>query len=465
MFSRLARVFRLSVRELTIALVVFLLSLPAVTLRLYASDEVEYFSYLRSLWFDRDVSFENEYRYFYEHGVGSSGFADTFLNPTTDTGLRRNFGTMGSAILWAPFYAVADIGVRAARAMGSDAPADGYSKPYIAAVCIGSAVYGFLAILLSAAIARWLIGSGLRAAWLVWLGTPLLFYMYVAPGFAHATSAFAVAAFIFVWLHVRGDWNPRGVAALAAAGALMAMVREQDAFLVIGPIVDFLFARSVPGGRQLLARSIASAAIGAVTFLVVFAPQLAAYRALNGRFSPSPLVGRKMTWTSPHALQVVFSADHGFFLWTPLALLALGGLVWFGVSADRKDKPIAVAMLAMFAVAVYVTGSVESWTSAGGFGQRRFVNLTPILTVGLAVLVSGVRRPPGRAVITISAALCVWWNLSLIAQFGAHLMDRQGLELKRNAYTSFVTLPRLAPELAYRYIFDRPSFYEGRSPQ
>ena len=39
----------------------------------------------------------------------------------------------------------------------------------------------------------------------VWLGTPLLFYMYVAPPFSHACSAFAVALFVTVWLRVRGD--------------------------------------------------------------------------------------------------------------------------------------------------------------------------------------------------------------------------------------------------------------------
>ena len=41
---------------------VFILSLPAVTQRLYAADEIEYFAYLRSLWFDQDLSFENESR-------------------------------------------------------------------------------------------------------------------------------------------------------------------------------------------------------------------------------------------------------------------------------------------------------------------------------------------------------------------------------------------------------------------
>ena len=66
----------------------FLASLPAVTTRIYASDEAEYFSYLRSLWFDHDVSFENEYRYFYERGLSqASGFHETFLERQTPTGL------------------------------------------------------------------------------------------------------------------------------------------------------------------------------------------------------------------------------------------------------------------------------------------------------------------------------------------------------------------------------------------
>ena len=56
-------------RRLLLLVALFVVSLPAVTSRLYSSDEVEYFSYLRSLWFDHDVSFENEYQYFYDHHI------------------------------------------------------------------------------------------------------------------------------------------------------------------------------------------------------------------------------------------------------------------------------------------------------------------------------------------------------------------------------------------------------------
>ena len=57
----------------------------------------------------------------------------------------------------------------------------------------------------------------------------------------------------------------------------------------------------------------------------------------------------------------------------------------------------------------------------------------------------------------------MWWNITLTAQFGAGLMNRQRLELGRNAYDSFITVPRLVPELVYRYVFDRESFYQRSS--
>ena len=183
---------------------IFVLSLPAVTTRLYASDEIQYFAYLRSLWFDQDLSFENEYRHFYDRGVAKTvGFQETFLEMTTSTGLRYNFGTIGSAILWAPFYAAGDSVARIMRASGSDVAVDGYSAPYITAVTLGSAVYGFLALVLSIVAAHRIVGSGIVPGLFVWFGTPLFFYMYIAPGMAHACSAFAVAAFVVTWLRVR----------------------------------------------------------------------------------------------------------------------------------------------------------------------------------------------------------------------------------------------------------------------
>ena len=47
-----------------------------------------------------------------------------------------------------------------------------------------------------------------------------------------------------------------------------------------------------------------------------------------------------------------------------------------------------------------------------------------------------------------------------MAQYGASIMNRRQLEPARNAYVSFVVLPRRLPALAHRYLFDRSSFYQ-----
>lgn len=444
----------------------FIASLPAVTVRFYASDEIEYFAYLRSMWFDGDLSFDNEYRYFHDRDIARAWrFRETFLDAETPTGLRTNFAPVGSALLWAPMYALADAGVRVARAFGSPVAPDGFSKPYIAAIAYGSAIYGFVALLLSGHVAQRVVGDSVLAVLAVWLGTPLLFYMYVAPGFSHACSAFAVAAFVYVWLNVRRDWSWQGVAALGALAALMGMVREQDLFIALGPVLDFLvtFVRD----RQRSAKKvIARAAVGVATFAVCFVPQLIAYRVLYGRFWPSSTVEQKMTWTSPNAWRVLLSPQNGLFFWTPLALLAFVGLALLATSQRLHPNRVRIFVmcLVMVLTQIYVGGSLDTWAGAGSFGQRRLVGLTIFLVIGLAGLMQVVAAPWARRVLYGCVALSIWWNLGVTAQFGTGLMDRQRMDIGRVAYHNFVTIPQLIPSLAYRYAFERESFYQRPTP-
>jgi hypothetical protein len=463
----------ISRRQWIVLVCLFVLSLPAVTTRIYSSDEIQYFAYLRSMWFDRDLAFENEYRHFYDRGIAkSAGFHETFLaERKTDTGRRINFATVGCAILWTPFYAVGDV---VARTTGAEV--DGFSKPYIAAVAYGSAVYGFLALVLAILTARRLGYNAFSAAIAVWLGTPLLFYMYVAPPFSHACSAFGVALFTYVWIRVREDWPVRGFVALGAAGALMAMVREQDVFFVAGPAVDFLWSRVSEGRLPTVAlakvggarREVLGVIAGIITFVAAYTPQIATYLILNGHLGPHSSVGRKMNWMAPHGLEVLFSPQHGFFVWTPLALIAIAGLFFLLrhdslASAFRRKRQVAVCLLLMVALQIYVGGSVESWTVAGAYGQRRFIALTAALVLGLSALQYASKAVPW--LLSAVVALAVYWNLALIAEFSIGLMDRQRMEPAKNAYDAFVTLPRQAPSLVYRYLFDRSSFYRGARPE
>jgi hypothetical protein len=212
-------------------------------------------------------------------------------------------------------------------------------------------------------------------------------------------------------------------------------------------------------------------------FALGYVPQVIAYNALNGYPGPASHVARKMYWYAPHGLQVLLSPNHGFFFWTPLALLAIAGLIVLAMRTHADGaRRIGIALLVMVVSQVYVAGSVASWTVAGAFGQRRFVCLTVVLVIGLAVLFAdridsaddrgrlGHARPKGRAYWAAVVALCVWWNMALMFQFATGTMDRQRLEPGRNAYNAFVTVPLEAPALIYRYLTDRESFYRPPAP-
>jgi hypothetical protein len=461
-------------RELLWFAAAFLLVLPLVTTRLYASDEIEHYAWLRSLAFDADVNFENEYQYFYDAGVSRTpDFHETFLERTTEIGLRVNYAAPGSALLWAPFFGVAHL-----VALATGQPADGFSQPYISGVAYASAFYAFLAIAISAAIARRLVGRGIAAGLAIAAGTPLLFYAIVAPAFGHAASAFAVSLFIWIWLRVRESWTWQGVALLGLSAGLMGIVREQDLLLAAAPAIDFirsalLAARSSGTNtqRRSLVQRTAIAGVGTVSFLIAYAPLLLAYTALNGRPAATETATRKMSWSSPHAFSVLFDPEHGFLAWTPLAILAIAGLVLLAVrgapgarATGERAQPdlkwIGWMLLLMVLIQTYSSGSVESWTVAGSFGQRRFVALTPILVVGLAALLAHVRIGWPKHMVRILVFVCIWWNLGLMAQFGLHLMDRQRLTLSRNARLTFVELPLQAPSIAWRYLTDRSSLYK-----
>lgn len=445
-------------RILAVALLA-LLTLPAVTPRIYASDEVEYFAFLRSLTFDHDLSFENEYRHFADAGAGGAGFTETFLGDRyTHAGRRLNFATIGPAILWAPFYAAGHL---AAGILG--APQDGYSQPYITAVALGSLVYGWLALLLAAAMAERWFGRGLGAALAVLAGSPLLFYMYVAPPFSHACATFAVTVCLWTWLRVRETWTLGGVVWLGLTVGLMATMRDQAGLFAIAPALDF--------GRWALTRrdwrrAAGLVIAGTVATLVAYSPQLFASRAINGYFGPDKSIANKMSWSSPHAVGVLFDLEHGWLWWTPLALLSLVGLAAVASGHIRSrlgggladGRWVAICMVAAAVLQIYINGAVESWTVAGSFGQRRFVELTPLLVIGLAALASLSSTRARRLVWTVTA-VCIWWNVGLLLQFGTHRMDRQKLTLKDNARQTFVELPIEAPSLAWRYLTDRSSFY------
>jgi hypothetical protein len=473
------RVPRSAFRERAVLLLVglYLLTIPLMTHDIRAADEIEYFAYLHSVAFDRDLDFRNEYTYFLNRypakysclpgsPPGCKKLKETFIDTATPTGLRPNFGPIGTAILWSPFYAVGHLVAVGARALGASVATDGYGKVYLWAITLGSAFYSLAGLLLAYWLSRALVGQ-VAAFWAtltIWLGTPVIFYSHLAPGYSHAASLFAVSLFLFLWARWRDSLTiPRAIG-LGVVGGLVAMIREQDALFLAVPALYGAFRcwdALRRGAWREIARTVTRVATVGVAAIVTYVPQLVTYQILNGKPAPNKDVSDKMNIASPFFVEVMTDPAHALPYWSPIVLLALAGMVLL----IRRDPRLGLCLLVGFLLTWYINGAIKTWTTAGSFGARRFLNCTPIFVVGLAYAYEAIRAsrlarsPAWRAVVPVVSVLAIAWHAGLIVQFVTRMMDRQGLTWPDDLLNQF-RLPLHLPDIIRQLLTDRSSFYD-----
>jgi len=187
-------------------------------------------------------------------------------------------------------------------------------------------------------------------------------------------------------------------------------------------------------------RMLSCAGAGLLGVALAASPQLLIWQYFHGRpwiRYPTPYIG----FTPEGLWGTLLSARHGLLVWTPVALLAIAGLVVLA----RRERELGLVCLASLALLVISNSMVRDWWGGASFGMRRLVSGTPCLAVGLAVFLDRARAAlarwraragsaaPGRAAPgaaawsapAIALAFSVW-NLLLLAQYALGMISHSG---------------------------------------
>ena len=126
------------------------------------------------------------------------------------------------------------------------------------------------------------------------------------------------------------------------------------------------------GARSPFTALLAGHAIFLLAFALTLSPQFLTYQALNGRPRPSSTVEGKLDFLSPHLLDTLIDPQHGAFLWSPILMLGLVGMIWLW----RRDRLLAALLLLGFVAQTYINGAISTWHLTGSFGFRRLIECT-----------------------------------------------------------------------------------------
>jgi hypothetical protein len=334
-------------------------------------DVISYYSYLPATFIYGDVTLG-----FLDHPPEGFVNDDKFWPSTLENGNRLIITSMGLSVLYAPFFFMAHM---LAPVFGE--AADGFSSIYQFFLVISALVY----VVLGFVILKNLLLRSFRplptaiTLIAIALGTNLLYYTTYEAAMAHSYGFFL--AVLLLLLVIRWYERPTLLHTILTGALLgfIALVRPTNIVLVL-----LLILWDVRSWKGFLKR-FRLVLLMLAAFVAVWVPQFIYWKAITGQwlYFTYSAEGASFYWGHPHIWQSLFGFKKGWFIYTPMMLLAVAGIPLLRKRVPGLFIPLLVLLIAM----VYVQSSWWSWWFGGGFGLRAYIDIYGLLAVPLAAVV------------------------------------------------------------------------------
>jgi hypothetical protein len=382
--------------------------------KIRGEDPVNYFGIAHSILFDHDYNLNNEY----EHMPPDGRF---WTQNQPGTGLPGSPWGLGYSFLEIPLLA---LGTGVDAVAGN--PADGYSHWAVFFYCIGSPILAAcglaaLFLLLRSVAEYWGImpedhqsAYALFTTLAIFFGTNVGYYAFSQ--MSHSSTFLFASLFLMIWWRVRDSESPRDWVILGLVGGFLSICRWQDVLFVGGPLLYDLF------GGDWLKRSAwwRTRLLYALGIGVWWIPQVLQWKAIYGKYITIPQGGGIFSFPPPHVLQVLLSSQTGWFIWTPITVLGVAGLVAGAIKATRIYLPWIIVLT----LQTLVIGSVSFWSGLESFGARYMLSNTPLIGLGLITIFGVSAVWIKRSVAVACALFCVYTSLFAI-QFRLDLVPTE----------------------------------------
>lgn len=384
------------------------------------SDGRGYYAYLPAVFiyqdWDWNFVFENEKKLYPE----TPYVAGDYLNHVENDLVNRYFS--GTALLMAPFFLLA---MSFSYLLGF--PVNGYSMPFFIAIIFASLFY-FLAGLyfIRKTLLKYNFSELTIAVILIsfGLGTNLFHYATIETSMSHVYSFFLFSLFIYYTKCLSENYTFKNIIKLGLVVSLIFLVRPTNVLVVL--FLPFFFS----SGKSLIAflkkyvKDYKAVFITLVIFICIVAIQPIFYYLQVGKPWVYAYSDAKLILSEPHFIKVLFSYRKGLFIYTPITFVSLFGLIFL----IKNNKFQAVTWILAFIVFTYILSSWSWWWYGGSFGMRPFIELFPLFTILLAILLQTFKKIYFKGAIIFLLLLLCWVNCIQAYQYRNFILHWQNMD-------------------------------------
>ncbi len=224
---------------------------------------------------------------------------------------------------------------------------------------------------------------------------------------SHASSFLFGSLFLLSWWKVRDGTKLKGWFLLGMVGGIFSICRWQDVLYLGGPILYDLFNRHPFRDFRGWLRSRAVYATGA---LMCWIPQIIEWKMIYGKYLTLPQGGGFIKFPPTHVPDILFSTRGSWFLWPPLIIIGIAGLV---IPVTRNWR-LYVPWVSIVVLELLVIGAMDEWHGRDTFGSRYMLANTPVAALGLALLLASRNQQLRCAFVGISVVCALFTSLFLV---------------------------------------------------
>jgi len=366
------------------------------------ADAKGYYAYLPAVFIYHDLNFG-----FYdsvEKGPDADPHFVSEYRVQVDGGKTIDKYFCGTALAEAPFFLIAH-----AVSSISGANNNGFSQTYMLFITLAAIFYLWLGLWYTDKLLDlYRIRKGFRSICIIALlfGTNLFFYSVCEMGMSHIYS-FAFMA-MFCYFVKRSFMSAQGKHLFISLLLLGIIFLIRPANLMVLLALPFLAGDlyAILTGINTIKKNVLWFSAGIISCLLIMSIQMIIYKISTGHFWVDSYPGEDFHFNDPHFFSILFSYKKGLFLYTPLYLLALGGIYFF----FKKRKFEFFTFIFFFVALTYVLSSWWNWWYGGSFSSRVYVEYLPLFAVLLAFMLQHASKKIAQRVfiplIFVLIALC-----------------------------------------------------------
>jgi len=377
--------------------------------RIINSDGKGYYAYLPAIFIYHDLQYKFVEQYESQYYPSNKSVFKEFRNQTDNRNVNKYFP--GMAIVWFPFFIAGHF-----FAYLEIFPRDGYSLPYQYAIAISALFFLWFGARLLRKLLM-LLGSNERTSSFitlaVTLGTNLIFFTIIEGSMTHVYSFALITAFAYTLFKLFHDYKPKWFIRSILLLALIFLIRPTNALVIF--LIPVMAGNwdNIKGAFKKLIHHKKTLMSGLIPSLLLLVIPFILWKIQTGHWVVYSYGTEKLNFLRPNFLAILFSFNRGWFIYTPIALVSMFGLI----GLFKQNRFRFYWLLAFLLIFIYVASCWWVWYYASKCGQRIFIDIYVVVAILLLYLYQSIKYKALKRSLTTFLILLIGLN---VFQFYQH---------------------------------------------